>query len=63
MHAKFIMKMQSLTSNLNMQKRKEYQLVIIIGSKELEEGTCIVKNLKSGEQKTILATELSTFVI
>lgn len=33
--------------------------IVIIGSKELEEGNCTVKNLTTGEQKTIPQTELA----
>ncbi len=32
--------------------------VVIIGSQELQDGTCTVKNLATGEQKTILQTEV-----
>jgi histidyl-tRNA synthetase len=31
---------------------------VIIGSKELQEGTCVVKDLKRGEQKTLSQSEL-----
>ncbi len=34
--------------------KKQIPFAIIIGSKELEEGTCVIKNLLSGEQKTVL---------
>ncbi|HEX8331966.1 MAG TPA: His/Gly/Thr/Pro-type tRNA ligase C-terminal domain-containing protein, partial [Segetibacter sp.] len=37
--------------------------VVIIGSKELENGTCVVKNLKSGEQKTLPLSEMNTFSV
>ncbi|BAV08974.1 histidyl-tRNA synthetase [Filimonas lacunae] len=39
-------------------EKKDIRNIVIIGSKELEEGTCTVKNLQSGEQKTIAQTEL-----
>lgn len=38
--------------------KKRITYAIIIGSKELEEGTCIIKNLREGEQKTITQQEL-----
>ncbi len=38
--------------------KKQIPFAIIIGSKELEEGTCVIKNLVSGEQKTVLQTAL-----
>lgn len=44
-------------------EKKGIETVIIIGSKELQEGTCVVKNLASGQQKTIASSELSTFSI
>jgi len=41
--------------------KKQIQYAIIIGSKEADEGTCVVKNLKDGLQTTIAQTELSGF--
>jgi histidyl-tRNA synthetase len=38
--------------------KKGVRFAIIIGSKELEEGKCVVKDLKKGEQKTLLQGEL-----
>jgi histidyl-tRNA synthetase len=38
--------------------KKQIPFAIIIGSKELEEGNCVIKNLISGEQKTVLQTEI-----
>ncbi|GEO07644.1 histidine--tRNA ligase [Segetibacter aerophilus] len=38
--------------------KKGIAYAVIIGSKELHEGTCMVKDLKKGEQKTVLQTEL-----
>jgi len=34
-------------------EKKNISFIIIIGTKELEEGTCNIKNIKTGEQKTI----------
>ncbi len=39
-------------------EKKNIPFVIIIGSRELESGTCMVKNIRTGEQKTIPFTEL-----
>lgn len=41
-------------------EKKQVPHVIIIGSTELTEGTCIIKNIVSGEQQTILQQELVT---
>lgn len=38
--------------------KKGVQKIVIIGSKELQDGTCIVKDLKKGEQKNIPQSEL-----
>ncbi len=38
--------------------KKQIPIAIIIGSKELEEGTCLVKDLLLGEQKTIAQSDL-----
>ncbi len=38
--------------------KKQIPFAIIIGSKELEEGTCVIKNLLMGEQKIISQSEL-----
>jgi len=34
-------------------EKKNISFIIIIGAKELEEGTCNIKNIKTGEQRTI----------
>lgn len=39
-------------------EKKNIPFVIIIGAKELAEGTCNIKNIQSGEQKTVLQIEL-----
>lgn len=41
-------------------EKKQVPTIIIIGSTELTEGTCIIKNIVSGEQKTISQQELAT---
>ncbi|WP_295230888.1 histidine--tRNA ligase [Sediminibacterium sp.] len=41
-------------------EKKQVPYVVIIGSTELTEGTCIIKNIETGEQKTILQQELIT---
>lgn len=38
--------------------KKGINFAVIIGSKELHEGNCIVKDLRKGEQKTLLQSEL-----
>lgn len=42
-------------------EKKNIPYVIIIGEKELSENTCNIKNLSTGEQLTIAATELLNF--
>ncbi len=42
-------------------EKKNIPYVIIIGEKELAENTCNIKNLSTGEQQTIAATELLNF--
>lgn len=37
--------------------------VVIIGSKELADGTCTIKNLSTGNQRTLAITEMSDFSI
>ncbi|OQY96134.1 MAG: histidine--tRNA ligase [Sphingobacteriales bacterium UTBCD1] len=39
-------------------ERKKIPYIIIIGSKEIEEKTCTIKNISTGEQKTIYQNEL-----
>ena len=41
--------------------KKNIPYAVIIGTKELEEGNCNVKNLKKGEQKTIGQAELGNY--
>ena len=38
--------------------KKQIPYAIILGSKELEEGTCVIKNLITGEQKTVNQVDL-----
>jgi len=38
--------------------KKGIGYAVIIGSKELQEGTCVIKDLRSGEQETISQAEL-----
>jgi histidyl-tRNA synthetase len=42
--------------------KKNIPYAIIIGNKELEEKTCNIKNLKTGEQQTINQSELAQFI-
>jgi histidyl-tRNA synthetase len=41
-------------------EKKGISYIIIIGSKELEEGTCTVKNLATGQQHSIAQSELAS---
>jgi histidyl-tRNA synthetase len=41
--------------------KKNIPYAIIIGSRELEEKTCVVKNLTKGEQQTIPLQNLSSY--
>lgn len=43
--------------------KKGVQKIVIIGSKELQDGTCIVKDLKKGEQKNIPQSELADEIL
>ena len=42
-------------------EKKNIPYVIIIGSKELEEKTCVIKDIRKGEQQTIPVNELGGF--
>jgi len=42
-------------------EKKNIPFIAILGSKELEENTCTIKNLKTGEQKTVSQNELPAF--
>jgi len=42
-------------------EKKNIPFVIIIGTKELNENTCLVKDLRSGEQKPVVFEKLSDF--
>ena len=41
--------------------KKGIPYAVIIGTKEMEEGTAVIKNLKTGEQQTLLQTGLQAF--
>jgi histidyl-tRNA synthetase len=41
--------------------KKNIPFIIIMGSKELEEKTCVIKNLRSGEQQTLPVGDLVNF--
>ena len=43
-------------------ERKGVPYVVILGSRELQEGTCVVKNLATGEQQAMPATELGNYI-
>ena len=42
-------------------EKKNIPFVIIIGSKEMEEGSCQVKNLSTGEQQVVSIKKLTDF--
>jgi histidyl-tRNA synthetase len=42
-------------------EKKHIPYVIIIGSKELQEGICVIKDLRTGKQETINANDLQEF--
>jgi len=42
--------------------KKQIPYVVIIGSKELEEGTCVIKNQKDGQQQTLTQSGLPGFI-
>jgi histidyl-tRNA synthetase len=42
-------------------EKKNIPFTIIIGSKELEEKTCVIKDLRKGEQQTVLVNKLKDF--
>ncbi|MCZ2460944.1 MAG: histidine--tRNA ligase [Chitinophagales bacterium] len=41
-------------------ERKKIPFIIIIGSKEIEENTCTIKNISTGEQETISQNEMAS---
>ncbi|MBC7652380.1 MAG: histidine--tRNA ligase, partial [Deinococcales bacterium] len=41
--------------------KKQIPYAIMLGSKELEDGTCVIKKLASGEQTTIAEKDITTF--
>ena len=43
-------------------EKKNIPYAVIIGSKELEEKNCLVKNLKTGEQQSLSQTQLLNFL-
>ena len=42
-------------------ERNNIPYIIIIGSKELEAGSCVIKNIATGKQETIEQAELISF--
>jgi histidyl-tRNA synthetase len=43
-------------------ERKGVPYVVILGSRELQEGTCVVKNLATGEQQSVAAAGLADYM-
>lgn len=40
-------------------EKKGVPFVVILGSREIQEGTCVLKNIRTGKQQTITASELA----
>ena len=43
-------------------EKKNIRFVVILGSRELEEGTCMVKNIQTGDQQSIATTQLVKYL-
>jgi len=43
-------------------EKKAIGYAVIVGSKELQESTCVIKNLKSGQQSTIVAADIISYL-
>jgi histidyl-tRNA synthetase len=43
-------------------ERKSVPYIVILGSRELQEGNAVVKNLGTGEQQTVAATQLAAHI-
>jgi histidyl-tRNA synthetase len=43
-------------------EKKAIGYAVIVGSKELQESTCVIKNLKSGQQSTIVAADITSYL-
>jgi histidyl-tRNA synthetase len=43
-------------------EKKAIGNAIIIGSKELQDNTCVIKNLRTGQQSTIPVTEATSYL-
>jgi len=52
---------QKIDKQFRYAERKKIPYVVIIGSREMEEKSCVVKTLKSGEQITIPVSSLVNF--
>jgi histidyl-tRNA synthetase len=39
--------------------KRKIRFAVIIGSKEMMDGACVIKNLEDGKQQTVLLPELS----
>ncbi|MGN6165176.1 MAG: His/Gly/Thr/Pro-type tRNA ligase C-terminal domain-containing protein, partial [Flavisolibacter sp.] len=42
-------------------EKKNIPFIIIIGSKELQEGSCVIKDIRSGEQQRVAFDNLPDF--
>lgn len=52
---------QKLDKQFRYAEKKNIPYVVIIGSKELEEGRCNIKQLATGRQETVLLTDLALY--
>ncbi len=43
-------------------EKKAIGYAAIVGSKELHESTCVIKNLSTGQQSTIAAADISSYL-
>ena len=43
-------------------EKKNISYVVIIGTQEMEQGTCVVRDLKKGEQTVLAQSELTGFL-
>ncbi len=43
-------------------EKKAIGCAIIIGSKELQDNTCVIKNLRTGQQSTIAAIDITSYL-
>jgi histidyl-tRNA synthetase len=57
-HSEIFHEQAKMDKQFKYAEKKNIPYILIIGSKEVETATCVVKNIKTGEQKTIAVAEL-----